>query len=277
MFSLYPYNLNGSAYITVGEYSTGPEYVSQTLVTAIDRRSKDMLAVSLENLSISTDSTYFHQQNLMMRGLWWIRPEIRIGAIGGVYHSNEADEGWLAGVQVEGEWRDIGYSISADRLSATISTARWDSISLFNWDLVFTPQARQVIHIGAGLSYRFYKDYLVFEAGATAGTGKKNSREYLYNAGVTFTPSNWTLIALSGKYGKGSYLFDPLLMSLDNNPNRFNNSYSGKITQRFITNLSLTAAFSKSSYTSTYTPIRGIPGELSYTVTYYTVGVLIRF
>ncbi|MBZ0265571.1 hypothetical protein K8I28_12985, partial [bacterium] len=97
--AIYPWNLNGSAYVTSGQYSDNRDFVSYAGYVGMDRRNRDIFVIGYESLSEETDQGLtLEQEQLFIRGTWYGAKAFQGGMFGG--YINRADntvDSWLIG------------------------------------------------------------------------------------------------------------------------------------------------------------------------------------
>jgi len=258
LISIYPWNAGLSVYGTSGQYSTGEEYVSKAVYFSMDRRLKDGFTVGYEDLTITTASTTYRQYNTLARDVFWIKPQLRFGGIIGHITTNQTDDGWLWGTQVEGDLPWFGYA-----LGYTYSDYQ-------NWQPLFT-DLNNVADIfveqwDLSLSRWFGKH--VFRTGMMYQT--MDSLTYTtFSGSWVYQPTKSFFLAATYSLGESRYSIDPYTLILDNNPDILKRMFSFRAGYRFTANWSLTIVASRHNYSRIKDP--------DYRADYIAFGVQVRY
>ncbi|KPL07446.1 hypothetical protein AMJ86_04485 [bacterium SM23_57] len=258
--SLYPWNLGVGGYYTVGEYSTARTYRSQKAMISMDRRSKDLFVLDYEHLSIEDDLSTYKQDNVLIRNLFWIKPEFRIGNIAGYIQSNSTEEGWLLGAQLEGDLPWFGYSMAY----SYSEFQGWESMSTY-WDITTYPITQWSVGISKKLG-----PVIVRTQAVTQNTWGVNY--WKCSGKVIANLLKNIYVTLYGETGESRYALDPYLLVLDNNPDILHQSYGLYAVYQVHTNISLSCEALRKEYS----PIFEYTGSTDYHVQYLVFGIQLR-
>jgi len=258
--SLYPWNLGISGIYTLGDYSTDRHYGSEKVFVSVDRRRKDMLVAGYEHLTITDDFGTYRQDNLLFRGVFWLRPEFRLGSVAGISQSNSVSEGWLIGAQVEGDLPWLGYSVDYTYLEFQ----GWEPQPDY-WVITEFPITQWTF----GISQE-YGPMLVREV---ASAQRTMGNDYLKVTGkVSCRLGDRIIATVYGESGESRYALDPYLLVLDNNPDILKLSFGLHVLFQISRNFSVSCEALRKEYT----PVFQFDGSTDYHVRYLAFGLLLR-
>jgi len=258
--SLYPWNLGISGIYTLGDYSMDRFYRSEKVFVSMDRRRHDMIVAGYEHLTIADDLGIYRQDNLLFRGVFWLRPEFRLGSVAGVSQSNSVNEGWLIGAQAEGDLPWFGYSADYTFLEFQ----GWQP-QQNDWIVSEFPITQWTFGISQAYGPILLRE--VVSAQSTRGN------DYLKVTGKIACRIGDRLVGtLYGESGESRYALDPYLLVLDNNPDILNLSFGLHVSYQVVRNLSVSCEALRKEYT----PVFRFDGSTDYHVRYLAFGLLLR-
>ena len=258
--SLYPWNLGIGGDYTVGSYSNDRTYRSGKVTMSLDRRNQDVFVAAYEHLKIDDNFGVYTQDNVLIRGSFWIKPELRLGSIAGIMQSNSIEEGWLIGAQIEGDVPWLGYS--ADY--TFMEFQGWEPLPLYS-DITEYP----ITQWSLGLSRKIGPAVLRV-IGSTQNTMNHN---YFKIAAKSKLAIGYHLaMMLYVESGESRYSLDPYLLVLDNNPDILKRTLGFYMSFRFTPNISLSFEANRKHYS----PAFRFEGSSDYDVTYFVFGFLLR-
>jgi hypothetical protein len=260
LISLYPWNFGVSGYLTLGKYSTNRNYQSKQVVVYIDRRGKDLLLLNYEHLNIKDDLGDFKQENIIFRNVLWFRPELRMGSIAGLVHSNSIDKGWIIGCQGEGDLPWLGYSIDYTYLEFQ----GWEPQPVV-WNIIDYP----ITQLGFGVSRKFYSFIFRFHSTKQHISGNDY---FLFSSRIICGLIKDFTFALRGSVGKSRYALDPYLLIMDNNPDILKQLYGIYIGYQVTPNISI----SGEALRKEYSPAFNLQNYNAYHVKYIVFGIQLR-
>jgi len=252
-FSLYPWNIGGSVYGTLGNYSDGREYLSKAVYVSMDRRGKDGFVIGYEDLEISNENENYHQYNLVVRDIFWIKSSLRFVGIVGHLTASDSDDGWLWGTYAEGDLPWFGYSIgyihSDYHTWSSFKEAypNREEVNISQWD--------------ASLS-KLIGDNVIRFGFLQQDIGSETNRSLFSN--WTYFPSKSFSMIFSYVHGKSRYSIDPDYLTINNNPDILKNLIGLRILYRFTPNWSINGIYSHHIYDE-------------YTINYIGFGIQARF
>ena len=260
LFSLYPWNLGVGGNYTVGNYSNDRNYRSERIALSLDRRNQDLFVVTYEHLKIDDNFGRYAQDNVLIRGSFWIKPEFRLGSIAGIVQSNSIEEGWLIGAQVEGDVPWFGYS--ADY--TFMEFQGWEPLPLY-WDITEYPITQWSFGLSRGLGPILFR--------VVGWTQNTVNHDYFKITGKSSLAIGYHLsMTIYGEWGKSRYALDPYLLVLDNNPDILKHTLGFYTSFRFTPNIYLSFETNKKYYS----PAFHYEGSGDYDTTYHVFGFLLR-
>lgn len=291
---LYPWNLSLGSYYTYGEYSTGQIYQSKMGYFSMDRRWKDRFSIAVEKIKITGDDKSYNQTNFFGRDYFYIKPEISLGGIVGVFQtdttyttdmdssnsswnverkSKDEHHGWVVGVQISGDLPWLGYAASyirseyqyifrkADEYHYDESIGEQDTTYFYDY-YFYEPVDQWAVHLSRRIGnhvVRLGETIQQFDTEILSTT----------SGGWDWTISDNFGSTLSAGFGKSRYAVEPALLLLNNNPDNLTKTASLRLSWRVLVNWRLTAVVSYQEFQ----PIE----HSKYHITYGAIGIQGRF
>ncbi len=258
--SLYPWNVGVSTYFTQGNYTDGRKYVSQAGYFSMDRRLKDGFTLGYEEITIKDSSYVYQQYNTVARSVFWIKPQLRLGATMARVVDSIGGKSWFWSGQIEGDWPWFGYALAYTYSDFQAATAIYGSASRFNtavrqWDLILSRQVEgHVFHVGTVLQK----------------LGSQRYNRWLVSWTYTFPDKSGLTAAYSG--GTSRFQLDPFTLILDNNWDEINDTFVFEGWYRVSPHFTLIGSYAQRAYTTVLT---GTPE--SFKVRYLVAGLAIRY
>ena len=292
---LYPWNLSMGSYYTHGEYSTGQIYKSQMGYFSMDKRWKDRFSLALEKITISGGEKTYNQTNFFGRDYFYIKPEIGVGGIVGLFKtdttfttvvdtsnsfgdiikkSKDEHHGWVVGVQISGDLPWVGYATSYIRsdyqyIYRKSDEYRYDESNEFtDTTYVYDYYIHEPVDQWSIQLSRRIGNHIVRLGGSVQ---QFNTDMLTTTSGVwTWTISDQLGSTLSAGFGKSRYTIEPALLLLNNNPDFLRKSASFRLSWRVFINWRLKGVVS-------YQEFQPLIENPRYHVVYGAIGIQGRF
>lgn len=255
LFSIYPWNLTTSTYLTQGEYSNGNTSISKSGYISMDRRGKDGFVIGYEDLLLKIDSVEYRQFNWMARDIFWIKPSIRLAGIAGHIETNNKDYAWISGVQIEGDLPWFGYSHSYIRSDYQ----NFQYINPYTLDESWIQNKIDQIDFHLSKKFKYFTTRIGLIRQQIEGINYSTTQLSL--SGAIMKKLTYSLLF---SQGENVYAIDPYLLIINNNPEILTQSISIKSSYKINPNLYLSGVWTTQSYKN-------------FEVDYLSIGITGRF
>ncbi|MBC8196939.1 MAG: hypothetical protein H8E60_03535 [Candidatus Marinimicrobia bacterium] len=239
LFSIYPWNLTTSTYLTQGEYSNGNTSISKSGYISMDRRGKDGFIIGYRDLLVKTENGDYRQFNWMARDIFWIKPSIRLAGIAGHIETNNKDYAWISGVQIEGDLPWFGYSHSYIR--SDYQNYQFTNEYSYNKEWVKNEVEQIDFHLSKKFKYFTTRIGLIRQQ-------IESINYYITQLSISGKIKKKLSYSLLFSQGENKYAIDPYLLIINNNPEILTQSMSIKGSYKINPNLYISGVWTIQSY-----------------------------